>query len=191
MTKNAHPKFTKRHYSNVSGNSWGLISAYIHIRISCDISHIAKLQRTSMTLLLMHDSYATVFLSVYKLKKNFDLSFYDEAFSESVSWCESVAWSDDMSLFCFLLSNSLVVHKVNVHIVTTQETFGADNVLLSHMSSCEGLQVERTGLQGCSSIILFCPISSHVGSDMKAVMKKLSDKLISLITLWKPCYIIV
>lgn len=40
-----------------------------------------------MTLLLMHDSYAAVFLSVYKLKKtlNFDLSFYDEAFSESVS----------------------------------------------------------------------------------------------------------
>lgn len=79
-----------------------------------------------------------------------------------------------MSLFCFLLSIPLVVHKVKVHIVTAGETFGADNVLLTDLA---GLQVESTDQQGCSIIILFCPISSCVGSDMKAAMKKVSGKL--------------
>lgn len=82
-----------------------------------------------------------------------------------------------MSLFCFLLSIPLVVHKVKVHIVTAGETFGADNVLLSDVRDLTGLQVESTDQQGCSIIILFCPISSRVGSDMKAAMKKVSGKL--------------
>lgn len=83
-----------------------------------------------------------------------------------------------MSLFCFLLSIPLVVHKVKVHIVTAGETFGADNVLLSHVRSSGGLQLESTDQQGCSIIILFCPISSRVGSDMKAAMKKVSGMLL-------------
>ncbi|XP_039455735.1 uncharacterized protein LOC120433522 [Oreochromis aureus] len=72
-----------------------------------------------------------------------------------------------------------VVHKVKVHIVTAGETFGADNVLLRDLV---GLQVESTDQQGCSVIILFCPISSCVGSDMKAAMKKVSgDKPVILV----------
>lgn len=139
-----------------------------------------KMQRTSVTSLLIHDSYAVVLLSVYKLTKtlNFGSCFYDDAFSRSVSWYESTAWSDDVSLFCFLLSIPLVVHKVKVHIVTAGETFEADNVLLSHVRSSGGLQLESTDQQGCSIIILFCPISSRVGSDMKAAMKKVSGKLL-------------
>ncbi|KAL3969506.1 SAP domain-containing ribonucleoprotein [Sarotherodon galilaeus] len=71
---------------------------------------------------------------------------------------------------------------VKVHIVTAGETFGADNVLLSHVSSCAGLQVESTDQQGCSIIILFCPISSRVGSDMETAMKKVSgDKPVILV----------
>ncbi|CAI5670480.1 unnamed protein product [Oreochromis niloticus] len=75
-----------------------------------------------------------------------------------------------------------VVHKVKVHIVTAGETFGADNVLLSDVKDLAGLQVESTDQQGCSIIILFCPISSCVGSDMKAAMKKVSgDKPVILV----------
>ncbi|XP_061566210.1 uncharacterized protein LOC133420532 [Cololabis saira] len=62
---------------------------------------------------------------------------------------------------------------VKVHKVTTGETFGADEDLLRQMR--DGLHVKFTNRQKSDVIIVFCPISSPVGSDVEAAMRKVPD----------------
>ncbi|XP_061578848.1 uncharacterized protein LOC133445541 [Cololabis saira] len=62
---------------------------------------------------------------------------------------------------------------VKVHKVTTGETFGADEGLLRQMT--DGLHVKFTSPEESDVIIVFCQISSRVGSDVEAAMRKVSD----------------
>ncbi|XP_061578853.1 uncharacterized protein LOC133445544 [Cololabis saira] len=63
--------------------------------------------------------------------------------------------------------------KVKVHKVTTGETFGAEKQLLRQIK--DGLHVKFKSPQKSDVIIVFCPISSRVGSDVEAAMRKVSD----------------
>ncbi|XP_061580344.1 uncharacterized protein LOC133446347 [Cololabis saira] len=62
---------------------------------------------------------------------------------------------------------------VKVHKVTTGETFGAEKQLLKQMT--DGLHVKFTSPQESDVIIVFCPISSRVRSDVEAAMREVSD----------------
>ncbi|XP_061579108.1 mucin-1-like isoform X2 [Cololabis saira] len=65
------------------------------------------------------------------------------------------------------------VPPVKVYKVTTGETFGADEDLLKQMTV--GLHVKFTSPEESDVIIVFCPISSRVGSDVDAAMREVSD----------------
>ncbi|XP_023152185.1 uncharacterized protein LOC111586651 [Amphiprion ocellaris] len=64
---------------------------------------------------------------------------------------------------------------VKIHKIVTGKTFGADEALLKHLN-CKELQVKMTDRQGCDIIILFCPITSRVGSDVELAMTKVSGE---------------
>ncbi|XP_016519993.1 uncharacterized protein LOC107833975 [Poecilia formosa] len=59
---------------------------------------------------------------------------------------------------------------VNVHTITSGETFGADEELLSKVRKRTQLTV--THWLESLFIIVFCPITSRVGSDVEAAMNK-------------------
>lgn len=51
-------------------------------------------------------------------------------------------------------------------------TFGADEELVTQMS--EGLRLVKTDQRESSVTVLFCPISSRVGSDVEAAISMVS-----------------
>lgn len=57
---------------------------------------------------------------------------------------------------------------MKVHTVTSGQTFGADEELLSQVKS--RVQLTVTHWLESSIIIVFCPITSRVGSDVEAAM---------------------
>ncbi|XP_061580276.1 uncharacterized protein LOC133446282 [Cololabis saira] len=71
------------------------------------------------------------------------------------------------------VSDSSSKASVKVYKVTTGETFGADEDLLRQMT--DGLHVNFTSPEESDVIIVFCPISSRVGSDVEAAMREVSD----------------
>ncbi|KAM4633986.1 uncharacterized protein ACJ7VT_022608 isoform 2-T3 [Polymixia lowei] len=54
------------------------------------------------------------------------------------------------------------------------ETFGSHATLLGHVKSKGGLVLMETAMPDCQIIIVFCPISSRVDSDVEAAMSKIS-----------------
>uniref|UniRef100_A0A096MFZ0 Uncharacterized protein n=1 Tax=Poecilia formosa TaxID=48698 RepID=A0A096MFZ0_POEFO len=60
--------------------------------------------------------------------------------------------------------------QINVHTITSGETFGADEELLSKVRKRTQLTV--THWLESLFIIVFCPITSRVGSDVEAAMNK-------------------
>ncbi|XP_061579062.1 uncharacterized protein LOC133445713 [Cololabis saira] len=63
--------------------------------------------------------------------------------------------------------------QVTVHKVTTGETFGADEELLKQVKA--GLRLEFTSPQDSDVIIVFCPISSRLGSDVEAARRQMPE----------------
>ncbi|TDG95868.1 hypothetical protein EPR50_G00244430 [Perca flavescens] len=55
--------------------------------------------------------------------------------------------------------------------VITGQTFGADQVLLEQVKISTAVETTRN-LQECDVIIVFCPITSRVGSDVEAAMRE-------------------
>ena len=62
---------------------------------------------------------------------------------------------------------------VKVHSVSTGRTCGADGEILEKVKNMKWTQVKITGCQECDIIIVFCPITSRVGSDVPAAMRKI------------------
>ncbi|XP_045910368.1 uncharacterized protein LOC123973999 [Micropterus dolomieu] len=60
---------------------------------------------------------------------------------------------------------------VKVFPITTGKTFGADQAILDQLKTGTNLTMETTDLMGCDVIIVFCPITSRVGSDVEAAMR--------------------
>ncbi|TDH06473.1 hypothetical protein EPR50_G00113650 [Perca flavescens] len=60
---------------------------------------------------------------------------------------------------------------VKVFLVVTGQTFGADQVLLEQVKRSTAVETTRN-LQECDVIIVFCPITSRVGSDVEAAMRE-------------------
>ena len=68
-------------------------------------------------------------------------------------------------------------YKVKVHSVVTGQTFGAHQVLLEKVKNITWTIVEETrDLQESHVVIVFCPITSRVGSDLAAAMTGRSGK---------------
>ena len=80
-----------------------------------------------------------------------------------------------LPVYVFLIYFFLYVDTVKVHTVTTGQTFGADEDLLRQVTN--GLHVKRTNQQESDIIIVFCPISSRVGSDVEAAMREVSGNV--------------
>lgn len=73
---------------------------------------------------------------------------------------------------------------MKVHSVTTGQTFGADGEILEKVKTLlsSTTKVKITDYQGCDIIIVFCPITSRVGSDVPAAMRKIpagNERLVS------------
>ena len=83
--------------------------------------------------------------------------------------------------FCFLINVNCVfifvippVYTVKVHSFTTGRTCGADGEIREQMENVKWhTNEEITGCQECDIIIVFCPITSRVGSDVEAAMRKI------------------
>ncbi|XP_039674317.1 uncharacterized protein LOC120570143 isoform X2 [Perca fluviatilis] len=60
---------------------------------------------------------------------------------------------------------------VKVFPVVTGRTFGADQVILEQVKRSPEVEITRN-LQDCDFIIVFCPITSCVGSDVEAAMRE-------------------
>ncbi|MED6268266.1 hypothetical protein CHARACLAT_020589, partial [Characodon lateralis] len=61
--------------------------------------------------------------------------------------------------------------RVKVFYKSTGETFGSDKDVKKQLKSNKFVQLEETNLGDCYIIIMFCPITSRVGSDMESSMK--------------------
>ncbi|XP_007578847.1 uncharacterized protein LOC103156655 [Poecilia formosa] len=61
---------------------------------------------------------------------------------------------------------------VKIRVVTSGQTFGADEELLNQLG--RNLELLRTDRNRSSVTLLFCPITSRVGSDVEAAMSNLS-----------------
>ncbi|XP_047226841.1 uncharacterized protein LOC124871522 isoform X2 [Girardinichthys multiradiatus] len=61
--------------------------------------------------------------------------------------------------------------RVKVFYKSTGETFGADKDVIKQLNSDKFVQLEETKLGDCCIIIMFCPITSRVGSDVESSMK--------------------
>ncbi|KAK5620522.1 hypothetical protein CRENBAI_022718 [Crenichthys baileyi] len=62
-------------------------------------------------------------------------------------------------------------HRVKVFYKSSGETFGAAEDIKKQLKSNKFAQLEETKLHDCSIIIMFCPITSRVGSDVESSMK--------------------
>ncbi|XP_020496754.2 uncharacterized protein [Labrus bergylta] len=83
-------------------------------------------------------------------------------------------------------SSSWYLYRVKVFSMVTGRTCGADDVILEqvkkgwHLTNVE----TATDQQDCDIIILFCPITSRVGTDVDAAMRKISgDKPVVLVVM--------
>ncbi|XP_036964583.1 uncharacterized protein LOC119025283 isoform X2 [Acanthopagrus latus] len=71
---------------------------------------------------------------------------------------------------------------VKVHSVSTGLTCGADGEILEKVKKMKWTQVKFTGCQECDIIIVFCPITSLVRSDVSAAMREIpGDKPVILV----------
>ncbi|XP_018530406.1 uncharacterized protein LOC108882401 isoform X2 [Lates calcarifer] len=81
---------------------------------------------------------------------------------------------------------------VKVFTVTTGETFGADEALMNQVNTCPELQVKRTEQKDCRVLLLFCPITSRLESDVEVALEKVTgDKPVILVLMhhtWKADY---
>lgn len=65
--------------------------------------------------------------------------------------------------------------KVKVYPHVTGQTCGAHDVILDKLHSKRSPQVEvTTGWQESDIIIIFCPVTSRVGADVQAAMRKVT-----------------
>ncbi|MEQ2234132.1 hypothetical protein ILYODFUR_028858 [Ilyodon furcidens] len=69
------------------------------------------------------------------------------------------------------VDNSVRKRRVKVFYKSTGETFGADEDVKKLLKSNKFVQLEETKLGDCYIIIMFCPITSRVGSDVESAMK--------------------
>ncbi|XP_018518535.1 uncharacterized protein LOC108891278 [Lates calcarifer] len=72
-------------------------------------------------------------------------------------------------------SYSCCTYKVKLYSVVTGKTFGADDVILEQVKNkrwTATLMEVTTDPQDCYVIIVFCPITSRVGSDVEAAMRR-------------------
>lgn len=69
------------------------------------------------------------------------------------------------------------VHTVKVHRVATGETFGADKALMDQVKTCSGLRVKEAEQQEADVVVLFCPVSSRVGTDVEAAVANVSGNV--------------
>ena len=78
-------------------------------------------------------------------------------------------------LFCCINGFSswyLFLDTVKVYPVLSGETFKADKTLLGYVTT-RRLKVKHESLKKSKIVILFCPVTSRVGSDVEAAMKNL------------------
>ncbi|XP_036964588.1 uncharacterized protein LOC119025285 isoform X2 [Acanthopagrus latus] len=88
---------------------------------------------------------------------------------QKLSWLSSWFWSK--------------AQTVKVHSVSTGRTCGADDEILEKVKNMRWTQVKITDYQECDIIIVFCPITSRVGSDVSAAMREIpaGDKPVILV----------
>ncbi|XP_027878664.1 uncharacterized protein LOC114147991 isoform X2 [Xiphophorus couchianus] len=91
-------------------------------------------------------------------------------FSQSYTFTAKKSRTDRTVLFLLLDVNMYQTSGVKVHTITTGETFGADKDLLSKVK--RRVQLTVTHWMESLFIIVFCPITSRVGSDVEAAMTK-------------------
>ncbi|XP_030283424.1 uncharacterized protein LOC115587642 [Sparus aurata] len=105
--------------------------------------------------------------------KNVEARYKNTDQGQKPSWW---SWSTGMS------STS---QTVKVHSVTTGQTFGADDEILEKVKNMKWHTKVKitTDCQECDIIIVFCPITSRVGSDVEAAMRKIpaGDKRVILV----------
>ncbi|XP_032423247.1 uncharacterized protein LOC116722927 [Xiphophorus hellerii] len=95
------------------------------------------------------------------------LFFRSHTFTAKKSRTDRTAW------FLFLDVNMYQTSGVKVHTITTGETFGADKELLNKVK--RRVQLTVTHWMESRFIIVFCPITSRVGSDVEAAMTKVPE----------------
>ncbi|XP_036964574.1 uncharacterized protein LOC119025278 isoform X3 [Acanthopagrus latus] len=100
------------------------------------------------------------------------------------SWWSSWSWSKGrISTHSAQPLRIPPVYTVKVHSVSTGQTCGADDEILEKVKNMKWTQVKITGCQECDIIIVFCPITSRVGSDVSAAMREIpaGDKPVILV----------
>ncbi|XP_036964581.1 uncharacterized protein LOC119025282 isoform X2 [Acanthopagrus latus] len=100
--------------------------------------------------------------------KNVEAQHANTDRGQKLSWLSSWFWSK--------------AQTVKVHSVSTGRTCGADDEILEKVKNMKWTQVEITGCQECDIIIVFCPITSLVRSDVSAAMREIpGDKPVILV----------
>lgn len=97
-----------------------------------------------------------------------------------LSWCKCLCCGTNEG---FYLSVKSSTPTVKVHSVTTGRTCGADDEILEKVKNIRWpTKVKITDYQECDIIIVFCPITSRVTSDVPAAMRKIpagNERLVS------------
>lgn len=69
-------------------------------------------------------------------------------------------------------SHSWTRHRVRICTFVTGQTFGADTFILEHIKNQKSVEVVTTSMRDCDIILIFCPITSRIVSDVQAALQK-------------------